>query len=179
MPIERPGWAGQSGTTAAGRSVRRARRHGARIAAGAAIAITAGVIAASSNAATPTARTARTVSITDLGKLHLTSHHGFTLNEEGKALGTIAGTIYIHLHVTSTNHVSAEVSIYPHGGSVTGYASAGYHPSGGTATFSGTMNVARGTGTWNGAHGSGLKFTGTVQRSNDAVTVRVSGKIST
>ena len=131
------------------------------------------------NAATPSARAARTISITELGKLHLTSHHGFTLNEEGKALGTIAGTIYIHLHVTSTNHVSAEVNIYPHGGSVTGYASAGYHPSGGTATFSGTMNVTRGTGSWNGAHGNGLNFTGTVQRSNDAVTVRVSGIVST
>jgi hypothetical protein len=134
---------------------------------------------AAATSAAATARAARTISITELGRLHLTSHHGFTLNEEGKALGTIAGTIYIHLHVTSTNHVSAEVNIYPHGGSVTGQASASYQPSGGTATFNGTMNVTRGTGSWNAAHGSGLKFTGTVQRSNDAVTVRVSGKIST
>lgn len=125
------------------------------------------------------AASARTMSITELGKLHLTSHHGFTLNEEGQALGSIAGKIFIHLHVASTNHVTAEVSIYPRGGSVTGYASASYHPSGGVATFSGTMSVARGTGTYNGAHGSGLSFTGTVQRSNDAVTVHVSGKMTT
>lgn len=121
---------------------------------------------------------ARTISITELGRLHLTSHHGFTLNEEGQALGTIAGKIYIHLHVTSTNHVSAEVSIYPRGGSVTGYASASYRSAGALASFNGTMSVARGTGTWSRAHASGLSFSGTVARSNDAVTVRVTGKLS-
>ncbi len=41
------------------------------------------------------------------------------------------------------------------------------------------MTIARGTGRYSGAHGSGLSFTGTVQRSNDAVTVRVSGGMST
>lgn len=122
---------------------------------------------------------ARTLSLSDSGRLHLTSHHGFTLNEQGSASGTISGTIYIHLTVTSTNRVTAEISIYPHGGSVTGYASASYHPAGSIATFSGTMSVSRGTGSYNGAHGSGLSFSGSVQRSNDAITVHVSGRMST
>jgi hypothetical protein len=122
---------------------------------------------------------ARTISISDGASLHLTSHHGFTLNEQGEASGTIAGTIYIHLHVVSTNHVSAEVNIYPHGGSITGSASAAYHPSGALASFSGTMSVLRGTGSYAGAHGSGLSFTGSVRRTNDAVSVHVSGRFST
>jgi hypothetical protein len=126
-----------------------------------------------------TGRAASSLSLSDTGHLHLTSHHGFTLNEMGSASGTISGTIYIHLNVVSTNRVTAEVSIYPHGGSLTGYASASYRPSGGVATFSGTMSVARGTGSYNHAHGSGLSFTGTVQRSNDAVTVHVSGAMAT
>ena len=121
---------------------------------------------------------AQTISITELGRLHLTSRHGVTLNEEGLALGSIAGKIYIHLHVTSTNHVTAEVSIYPHGGSVTGYATARYGSPGGAATFSGTMSVARGTGTYVGAHGSGLRFDGTVERSSGAMTVRISGRMT-
>jgi hypothetical protein len=126
-----------------------------------------------------TASAAGTVSLNDSGRLHLASHHGFTLNEQGLASGTISGTIYIHLNVVSTNRVTAEVNIYPSGGSVTGSASASYHPSGGVASFSGTMSVTRGTGRYSGAHGSGLSFTGTVQRSNDAVTVHVSGRMST
>jgi hypothetical protein len=125
------------------------------------------------------AHAASTIALNDTGRLRLTSHHGFTLNEEGSASGTISGKIYIHLKVVSTNRVTAEVNLYPNGGSVTGYATAGYHPSGALATFSGTMAVQRGSGRYGHAHGSGLSFTGTIQRSSDAVTVHVNGRFST
>ena len=42
-------------------------------------------------AAVPAARAARTISLNESGKLHLTSKHGFTLNEQGPASGTVAG----------------------------------------------------------------------------------------
>jgi hypothetical protein len=126
-----------------------------------------------------TGRAAGALSLSDTGHLHLTSHHSFTLNEAGSASGTLSGTIYIHLNVVSTNRVTAEVNLYPSGGSVTGYASASYRPSGGVATFSGTMSVTRGSGRYDHAHGSGLSFTGTIERENDAVTVRVSGGMTT
>jgi hypothetical protein len=126
----------------------------------------------------PTASVARTFSLSETGHLRLTSHHGFTLNEKGSASGTIKGTIYIHLNVVSTNRVTAEVNIYPSGGSLTGSANASYRPMGGVATFSGTMNITRGTGSFSHARGSGLSFTGTIQRINDAVTVHVSGRMS-
>jgi hypothetical protein len=126
----------------------------------------------------PVARTARTITLNDSGRLRLTSHHGFTLNEKGTASGTIPGTIYIHLNVSSTNSVTAEVNIYPSGGSLTGKASAGYHVHGAYATFNGTMKIARGTGRYSRARGSDLSFTGTIQRSSDAVGVRVSGRMS-
>ena len=147
----------------------------------AAICLLAAVLVPASGAhgAGAHADASRTFSLNDSGRLHLTSHHGFTLNEQGGASGTISGTIYIHLHIVSTNRVTAEVNIYPSGGSVTGYATASYPPAGGVASFNGTMTVARGTGRYNHAHGSGLSFTGSVQRSNDAVTVRVSGRMST
>jgi hypothetical protein len=150
----------------------------------AALAFATGTAALAASAAGPAgagaavAHGARSISLNDSGRLHLTSHHGFTLNEQGTASGTISGTIYIHLHVVSTNHVTAEVSIYPKGGSLTGQASASYSPSGAVASFAGTMNVARGTGSYSHASGSGLSFSGTIQRSNDAVTVRVAGHMS-
>jgi hypothetical protein len=126
-----------------------------------------------------TAHAAGTLSLNETGHLRLTSHHGFTLNEQGSTSGTVSGTIYIHLNVVSTNRVTAEVNIYPSGSSITGSASASYHPSGAVATFSGTMTIERGSGRYSGAHGSGLSFSGTVQRSNDSVTVHVSGRMST
>jgi hypothetical protein len=126
----------------------------------------------------PRARASRTLSLSETGRLRLTSHHGFTLNEQGTATGTLAGPLYIHLHVVSTNRVTAEVSIYPRGGSLTGYASASYHPAGSIASFDGTMSIVRGTGGYSHAHGTGLSFTGTIERSNDVVTVKVSGRMS-
>jgi hypothetical protein len=135
-------------------------------------------LAGASGSRAATARSARTFSLNDTGHLHLTSHHGFTLNEKGSASGTITGTIYLHLTIVSTNRVTAEVNIYPSGGSLTGHAIASYRPAGAVATFAGTMSIVRGTGRYSHAKGSGLSFTGTVQRSNDAVTVHVNGRMS-
>lgn len=126
-----------------------------------------------------TARAAGALSLSDTGHLHRTSHHGFTLNEAGSASGTISGAISIHLNIVSTDRVTAEVTLSPSGSSITGYATADYRSSGAVASFSGTMTIERGTGRYRGAHGAGLSFTGTVQRSNDDVTVRVSGRMST
>ena len=143
-----------------------------------ALVIGVGGASAWGRTASPPARAARTITLNENGRLHLTSHHGFHLDEQGTASGTIRGTIYIHLDVTSTNRVTAEVSIYPSGSSLTGYGTANYRSEGGEATFSGTMSISRGTGTYAHAHASNLGFSGTIQRSNDATTVHVSGPLS-
>jgi hypothetical protein len=74
--------------------------------------------------------------------------------------------------------VTAEVSIHPSGGSITGEGTASYARGNQTANFSGSMTIARGSGSYAHAHGSGLSFSGTIQRSNDAITVHVSGDVS-
>jgi hypothetical protein len=129
--------------------------------------------------ATRLARAARTISLSETGHLHLTSKHGFTLNEEGSAAGTITGTIYIHLHIAN-NHggVTAEVNIYPRGGSLSGSGSASYQVQGAYAVFVGKLSISRGTGSYAHAHASSLRFSGSIQRRNDAVAVRLSGPLS-
>ncbi len=131
-----------------------------------------------SRAAKPSARAAKTLSLNENGNLHLTSKRGFMLNERGTASGTIKGPIYIHLTIASTSRVTAEISIYPKGGSITSYGTASYHKESTAASFAGTLSVKRGTGTYARARGRGLSFSGTIQKSNDAVTVHVSGKAS-
>jgi hypothetical protein len=156
-------------------------RSGARVLAlvGALAALLALGFASTASSRADSARAAGTLSLNETAHLHLTSHHGFTLNEQGTTSGTVSGSIYIHLNITSTNRVTAEVNIYPSGSSITGSATASYRPSGSVASFNGTMTILRGTGRYRGARGSGLSFTGTVQRVNDAVTVHVSGRMST
>ncbi len=148
---------------------------GGLLAVASAIALAAGA----GGAAGSTAGTARTITLNDSGQLHKTGSHGFYLNEAGQATGTIGGALYLHLHILGVaDHVTAEVSIYPRGSSISGSASAGYHVNGATASFSGTMSVTRGTGGYANAHGSGLSFSGTIQRKTDTVTVHVNGRLS-
>jgi hypothetical protein len=136
------------------------------------------VTRASSLADGAVAHQARTVSLHESGNLRLTSRHGFTLNEQGAAAGTVSGTIYVHLKIVSTSRVTAEVNIYPKGGSISGYGTAGYRREGAKGSFSGSLSIDRGSGSFNHARGSGLGFSGTIQRSNYAVTVHVDGTVT-
>jgi hypothetical protein len=128
-----------------------------------------------SQARTTVASGARALSLNEHGSLRLTSKHGFTLNEQGLASGTVKGTIYVHLSVVSSSRVTAELSIYPNGGSITAKGSASYRKESTSARFSGSLSIERGTGSYAHARGSGLSFSGAIQRSNDAVTVHVAG----
>ncbi len=137
--------------------------------------------AASSDApttASPRAGAARTVFLNETGRLHLISKHGFTLNEQGSASGTIPGTIHVRLTAVSSSRVTAEVNIYVHGSSLSGHGSAAYRRSGHTASFAGSMSMGHGTGSYARAHGSNLSFSGTIAESSDAITVHVTGPIS-
>jgi hypothetical protein len=134
--------------------------------------------AASSAQAATHARAARTFSLNESSRLHLTSKHGFTLNEQGSVSGSISGAIYVHLTIVSTDRVTAEVSIYPSGSSISGDASASYRKGNTFGSFSGSLSISRGSGSYEHAYGSGLSFRGTIQRSNDAITVHVSGRVS-
>ena len=126
----------------------------------------------------PTSALAKTFSLNENGGLHLTSKQGFTLNEEGPASGTVSGTLYVHLKIVSSTHVTAEISLYPNGGSITCSGSASYKRDGSIAHFSGGLSIDRGTGSYADARGSGLSFSGTIQRSNDAIAVHVGGTAS-
>ena len=159
------------------RTSARLRISSAALALGAvATAVTFGAGAA--GAASPHARTARSLTLNDSASLHLQNKHGLVLKESGTAKGSLGGTLYLQLDVTSTRSVTAQVQVYPKGGSISGNAKASYRVAGSTASFSGTLAITKGSGTYSKAKASALSFSGTIQRSNDAVTVHVSGKMS-
>jgi hypothetical protein len=141
-----------------------------------AVAMGAGATGASASQAA--ARAARTLSLQESGQLRLTSKKGFTLNERGSASGAISGPIYIHLRLVSDSRVTAEVNMYPSGGSLSGSGSASYRVEGAVARFSGTLSISRGSGKYARARASGLRFSGTIRRRDDAVAVALSGPLS-
>jgi hypothetical protein len=159
------------------RSSARSRISSAALALGA-VATAAVFGTGAAGASSPRATAARSLTLNDSARLHLQNKHGIELKEGGTAKGTLGGPLYLQLKVTSTRSVSAQVQVYPKGGSISGNAKASYHVAGSTATFSGTLAITKGSGTYSKAKASALSFSGTIQRSNDAVTVHVSGKMS-
>jgi hypothetical protein len=159
------------------RKVARLRISSAALALGA-VATAAAFGGGAAGAAPPHAKAARSLSLNDSARLHLQNKHGLVLKEAGNAKGTLGGPLYLQLNVTSTRSVTAQVQVYPKGGSISGNAKASYRVVGSFATFSGTLAITKGSGTYSKAKASALSFTGTIQRSNDAVTVHVSGKMS-
>jgi hypothetical protein len=121
---------------------------------------------------------ARAISLNESARLRLTSRHGFTLDEQGSASGSVSGPMYVHLTIVSTTRVVAEVNFYPRGGSISGKATASYKRGSSTASFSGTLSIARGTGSYAHVRGAGLSFSGTIRRSDEAIAVQVRGTAS-
>ena len=124
------------------------------------------------------ARAARTISLNETGVLRLITKEGFTLNERGTSSGTISGPISVQLTIVSSSRVSAVVTISPKGGSMSGHGTASYHKGETAASFFGTLSIGHGSGSYAHARGSGLSFSGTIARSNEAITVHVSGRLS-
>ncbi|HEX3691930.1 MAG TPA: hypothetical protein VHU13_01185 [Solirubrobacteraceae bacterium] len=124
------------------------------------------------------AGSARTVTLNESANLHLTSKHGFTFNEQGEASGTTRGMLYVHLTIVSSSRVTAEINFYPSNGSISSRGSASYHRGRTNASFAGALSIVKASGAYAHAHGSGLGFSGTIQRSNDAISVHVSGRVT-
>ena len=164
--------------TASHRPRRRARLQISSAALAVGAVATAAALVPGAAGARSTAHAARTMNIKESASLHLNNKHGLVLKESGTAKGTLSGPLYLQLTVTSTRSVTATVQVYPRGGSLSGKASASYRVNGATASFSGRLNITGGGGKYSKAKGSGLSFSGTIRRSNDAVTVYVSGKLS-
>lgn len=154
--------------------------HPGRAGAAAALALALAAVPAQSASAgsAPIARGARTISLNESANMRLTSKHGFTLNEQGEATGTARGAIYVHLTIVSSSRVRAEVNLYPHNGSISSRGSASYHRGKTSASFAGKLSIQRGSGAYSRARGQGLSFSGTIQRSNDAISVHVSGRVT-
>ena len=134
---------------------------------------------ADASGAAPRAGATRTVVLNETGRLRLIAKHNFTLDERGTASGTAAGAIEVRLTAVSSTRVTAEVNIYPHGGSIVGHGAGSFRRTGATALFSGSMSIDGGSGSYAHVHGSGLSFSGTIAESaGDAISVHVSGRVS-
>lgn len=121
------------------------------------------------------ARTARTLNVTDTGRLHYIKEIGSTLLDEGSATGALPGKVSVRFNVGAS--VAATFTIYAKDGTITGHGSGLLHGTGVTVSFGGTMTVIHGTGRYAHAHGHG-GFYGVINRKNYAATVQTTGTLT-
>jgi hypothetical protein len=114
----------------------------------------------------PAGRAARTVSLSEIAHLETSKREipGSEISESGRAVGTynapvIAG-LTIHAH-----SVTAIVTVYLKGGSISARANANFKFTGEVGNFEGTLTVGHSTGTYRHATGH-LTFRGAINRNS-------------
>ena len=118
------------------------------------------------------------LSVHDSSELHLVKAVGNTLIEEGKATGTLPGTVSTRLDINvEEGTATSSFTFHLRGGSLTGHASGSASPGrGGWESFSGTMLLTSGTGRFAHASGRG-KMYGALYRRNDRLKVQTLGTL--
>ncbi len=139
------------------------------------LALAATALSATAAGIRPTARAAATKNVKDEAHLHLTGTNGALLIEEGQATGQIPGKVKASFEIESA--VTANFTIYAHGGSLSGRSKGALHSTGPNSSFDGALKITGGTGRYKHAHGSG-GFSGVINRKTYAATVQTTGKLS-
>jgi len=134
-------------------------------------------VAASAHTGHPAGRahTAHILTATDTAHLHYISSSGSLLLDEGKATGTLPGSMRVHLDLGTT--FTGTFTIYASGGSIEGRGSATPHGSGTYESFSGTLTVTGGSGRYAHARGHGRLY-GTFDRDNYALVIQTTGSLT-
>ncbi len=134
--------------------------------------------AAEDRASLVPAHAARLLVIDDTAHMTITnpSSASATLVEEGRATGSLAGTVRARLTV-GANSVTAGFTIYLNGGTISGHSTAHLNPGKGEyASFGGSLGVSHGSGRYAHASGGGALY-GTINRNTDNATVQVVGNL--
>ena len=125
--------------------------------------------------ATPIYAGAHTLNAKDNAHLRYLRHSGSLLYEEGRAEGTIPGTMHASCDLGAT--VTASFTIYTHGGTIKGHGIATPHGTGIYESFSGKLTVTGGTGLYAHAHGTAGLY-GTFNRRSYALVVQTTGSLA-
>jgi hypothetical protein len=125
-------------------------------------------------AARTRASAARAMNATDTAHLRYVSASGSLLLEEGRASGTLPGSMRVHFDVGAT--FSGSFTIHTSAGSITGHGAAVPHGSGVYESFSGSLTVTGGSGRYAHARGRARLY-GTFNRDTYALLVQTVGTL--
>jgi hypothetical protein len=121
------------------------------------------------------AHAARVLRATDTAKLRYVSAAGSELLEQGKATGTLPGSMRALVEIGAT--ISGSFTFYLRDGTLKGHGVATPHGAGVYESFAGTVTITGGTGRFVHAHGKTGLY-GTFDRETYALTIQTTGTFS-
>jgi hypothetical protein len=146
------------------------------VAASCAILAGAGTVTDAS-ALSKAAHAARSVSVKDEGYLRFIRSSGSLLIDEGRAHGSLPGTVNIRFVYDGNPSVSAQITISTHAGRISAHGSGRLSsPSSASPSFAGTLAITGGSGRYAHAHGSGRLY-GVFYRRSYAIVVQTEGTL--
>ncbi len=119
---------------------------------------------------------ARILRVTDTAHMHRVRCSCDEILEEGQARGSLPGAVRAYVTVGAPIVFRFTITVRDVG-SLTGQGSGKPRGDPGEPSFSGTMTVARGTGRYRSAHGTG-GFYGTINRGSYAAVMQTTGTLS-
>jgi hypothetical protein len=125
-------------------------------------------------AGAPRAHVAHVLKASDTAHLRYLSASGSILFEEGRASGTLLGSMRVRFSVGAT--FSGSFTIYTAGGSIAGHGVATPHGSGVYESFAGSLTVTGGSGRYAHARGNAQLY-GTFNRNTYALLVQTVGTL--
>jgi hypothetical protein len=130
---------------------------------------------ASGGTVPPAAKAARTVSLAETAHLEFSKQEipGSEIAESGRATGTYNASVIAGLTIHARS-VTAVVTVFLKGGSITARANASFKFTGEVGNFHGTLTVTRATGTYRHASGH-LTFRGAINRNTYKMWAVTSG----
>ena len=117
---------------------------------------------------------AQALKASDTARLRYTAASGSVLIEQGRASGTLPGTMHARFSIGAT--FSGSFTIYAVGGSISGHGAATPKGSGVYESFSGSLNVTGGSGRYRRARGRARLY-GTFDRADYALVVQTVGTL--
>jgi hypothetical protein len=135
----------------------------------------ASLASGSSYAAGAVAHEAKVVPVQGTATLRVVHEAGNIHEAEGRAVGTLGGTLRLRIDIESASRMTASFVDHLHGGTISGSGSARYTISGASLKFIGTTNVSHGTGPYAGASGSGIRLEGLLNRLTKSITMTIRG----
>jgi hypothetical protein len=125
----------------------------------------------------PAATQARTASVNESTSLHLASHHGSILNEQGPGTGTFNCPVQLTLNISYTT-ATISFTLCHSGGSISGHGNVTFYTTGTYAKFKGYLSSTSATGRYAHDSARNLQIQGTLQRNNYSLTARVTGTMN-